>query len=482
MHILRSAAISTTLAVLAPTLLAQITPGNLLVSRVGDGSAALSNAATARFLDEYTPAGVFVQTIALPTIASGGNRAVTDSGTATSNGFISQSVDGRYLLAAGYDAVVGTAGVTSSASASVNRVICRIGLDGVVDSSTALGDAYTGNNFRSVASVDGTSFWTAGTGTAPTPGARHVAALGASTSTQLSSTVTNLRCINIWNGQLYCSSSSGAFLGVSTVGTGLPTTTGQTITSITTGTGASAYDFWFADANTLYVADDRTNGNGGIQKWTWNGSAWVLAYTLAPNATTGCRGLSGHVQGGVATLFATTTSALAEVVSVVDAGSGSPFTTLVTAATNTAFRDVQFVRTPSNLVHSGVACANNNGTPTVGTAGGQPVTGNANFAVTAGNCGANQFAMFLLHGGPVSPIGFPVPGTPACVQIYFLPDLLLFTLADGAGAATTPIPLPNSASLGGLLLAAQVAAFDLSLVGFDIPVGTSDALQITVGN
>jgi hypothetical protein len=363
-------------------------------------------------------------------------------------------------------------------------VVCRIGLDGSVDSSTALTDAYSANNVRSAASIDGTSFWTAGTGTAPTPGARFVGSLGASTSTQLSTTVTNLRCINIYNGQLYCSSSSGAFLGVSTVGSGVPTTTGQTITSITTGTGASSYDFWFADANTLYVADDRTNGSGGIQKWTFSGT-WSLAYTLAANATTGCRGLSGYVQGGVATLFATIATGVGTntaVVTVTDTGVGSTFTTLVPNPTNTAFRDVQFVRTPASLVHSGTACANSNGTPTVGTSGGAPVTGNANFAVTAGNCGANQFLMFLLYGGLVSPIGFPVPGTPACVEIYFLPDLLLFTLADGVGAASTPIPLPNSASLGGLKLGAQVAAFDPSLVGFDIPIGTSNALQITLGN
>ncbi len=481
MHSTRLAALGTTF-LLAASAFAQITPGNLIVSRVGNGSAALSNAATPRFLDEYTPSGGFVQTIALPTTVVGGNRACTDSGTSSSHGFVTQSVDGRYLLAAGYDAAVGTLSVAGSAAASVNRVICRIGLDGSIDSSTALGDAYTANSFRSVASVDGTSFWTSGTGTVPTPGVRFVANLGATTSTQLSGTVTNLRCVNIYNGQLYCSSASGAFLGISSVGTGLPTTSGQTITSMTTGTGASAYDFWFADANTLYVADDRTNGSGGIQKWTFSGSTWSLAYTLAPNATTGCRGLSGYVNSGVTTLFASTSAALSEIVTVTDTGLGSAFTTLVTAAANTAFRDVQFVRTPSALVHSGTACANNNGTPTVGTSGGAPVTGNTNFAVTAGNCGAGQFVMFLLYGGPVSPIGFPVPGTPACVQVYFLPDLLLLTVSDGAGAAATPIPLPNSSSLGGLLLGAQVAAFDLSLVGFDIPIGTSNALQITVGN
>jgi len=44
-----------------------ITPGNLVIYRVGDGSAALGTAATAVFLDEYTPLGTLVQSIALPT-------------------------------------------------------------------------------------------------------------------------------------------------------------------------------------------------------------------------------------------------------------------------------------------------------------------------------------------------------------------------------------------------------------------------------
>ena len=467
----------------APCLFAQITPGNLLVSRVGDGAAVLGGTATARFLDEYTPSGVFVQTIALPTTVSGPNRRMTDSGTATSNGFISQSADGLYLLAAGYDAALATAGVTGTTSAAVNRVIGRIALDETIDSSTALTDAYSGNNFRGVASIDGSSFWISGTGT--NPGARFVASLGATTSTQLSTSVTNLRCINIYNGQLYCSSSSGAFLGVSTVGAGLPTTTGQIITSLTAGTGASAYDFFFADANTVYVADDRLTGVGGIQKWTLSAGVWSLAYTLAPNATTGCRGLSGYVDNGVTTLFATTavtSAAVTTVVTVTDTGAASSFTTLVTNATNTALRDVQYVRTPSSQTYSGTSCATSVGIPTVGTAGGNAVIGNANFAFTAGNALPNFFVMFLLKGGTVSPFGIPLPGAPACALVYVLPDVLLLSSTDALGAASSPLPIPASNALAGATLAAQVAAFDPTLVGFDILIGTSNALQVVVGN
>lgn len=48
--------------------------GNLVVYRVGDGSAALTANATAVFLDEYTPAGVLVQSIPMPTVVSAPNK------------------------------------------------------------------------------------------------------------------------------------------------------------------------------------------------------------------------------------------------------------------------------------------------------------------------------------------------------------------------------------------------------------------------
>src|SRR6266705_537597 len=62
------------------------TSGNLVVYRVGTGSGALASSATAVFLDEYTTAGTFVQTIAMPTTDSGANQTLTASGTATSEG------------------------------------------------------------------------------------------------------------------------------------------------------------------------------------------------------------------------------------------------------------------------------------------------------------------------------------------------------------------------------------------------------------
>ncbi|MGD0844616.1 MAG: hypothetical protein ABSA06_09655, partial [Geobacteraceae bacterium] len=78
--------------------------GNLVVLRAGDGSGALSSAAAAVFLDEYTAAGTKVQSLAMPTVASGSNRPLTVAGSSTADGALRRSADGRFLTLAGYAA------------------------------------------------------------------------------------------------------------------------------------------------------------------------------------------------------------------------------------------------------------------------------------------------------------------------------------------------------------------------------------------
>ena len=48
---------------------APLTPGDLVVYQVGDGSYVLSNAAAVVYLDEYTTSGTLVQQIPMPTWA-----------------------------------------------------------------------------------------------------------------------------------------------------------------------------------------------------------------------------------------------------------------------------------------------------------------------------------------------------------------------------------------------------------------------------
>jgi hypothetical protein len=323
--------------------------GDLVVVQVGDGSAALAGNATAAFLQEYSISGSLIQTLNLPTAASGLNQPLTLQGTATSEGFLAMSVNGQYLTLGGYAATPGTAAPASATPATINRVVGRISLNGTIDTTTALNDAYNGSNIRSALTTDGINIWTSGnggSGLGASAGVRYTT-FGATATTQVNTNTTNMRVVNSFNGQLYVSSSTGTLLGVSAVGTGMPTTSGGAPTPLlgmpTTGTHSS-YDFWFKNANTLYVADDGSAANGGgVQKGTVGGGTWTLAYTLLNNGTTttSVRGLAGTVDGsGNAVLFGTTGSAL---ITVTDTGASATANTLATAPANTAFRGVEYL-------------------------------------------------------------------------------------------------------------------------------------------
>ena len=338
--------------------------GNLLVERIGTGAAALSNAATPIAVQEYTASGSLAQSIDFP---STGAEQQTDSGSATSNGYL--NFNAGYLSVPGYNSSAGTASVASTntkvnslfdatTGAVVNRTLFPTG-----GPSGTPPSPFSGNNFRSSIATSGSTFYAAGTssGTPNTGGAWYYD--GSSfiqISTTAAPTVTNVRNIEIYGGQLFHSSSSGTFLGISALGTGLPTTAGQTPSlQINMGTGASPYGFVMFDTNAdatldlAYIADDRSVTGGGLQKWTLTGTGWANQWALLVDggnqlsATTttgfaGLRGLTGSFDNGIATLFATTTEANNNrLISIVDSGvTPTAATGLATAGVNFVFRGV----------------------------------------------------------------------------------------------------------------------------------------------
>jgi hypothetical protein len=309
------------------SLLAAFTPGNLVLYRIGDGVAALTNNGNAAFLDEYTPAGAIVQTIALPTTASGTNRQlINQGGVGQFEGAISRSVDGRYIIAAGYATDLGGAtALNSTASTAVPRTIGRIDTAGTVDTSTAITN-FGAQVIRTAASLDGSGFWYAGAG-----GVRY-AAFGATTGVTLVGG-NNVRQLNVFDGQLYRTNQNNAVgnpNSLVTVGTGTPTTTGQTISlvpGVPIGDGTatnvfSPHGYFFADlsaavpgVDTLYISDD-TGGSGGIVKLSFDGSTWLNNGVIGQGSNT-FRGLTGSVSGSTVTLYATR-GAATSFVSVVD--------------------------------------------------------------------------------------------------------------------------------------------------------------------
>jgi hypothetical protein len=335
------------------------TAGNLVLLQVGDGTAAVTSAAQPVFLKEFTTLGALVQTVPVPTETVGNQRRLTQNGTATSEGFLTRSVNGEYLVLVGYDAAPAQTNPATSSSADVNRVVGRIAADGSIDTSTAISDAYGGSNFRSAVTIDGSAFWTAGNAsTAANAGVRYVTLGNPSGTTEPLSTtgtgfVSNVRVIDIHDDQIHISAASGALLGVGTLGGSPPPTTGtEAIIPLPgmppagTSPAPSAYQFFFADSETLYIADDRTLANGGgLQKWVMSGGLWALETTFNAGLTTGIRNITGVVDGGVTTIYALTAgsaSAGSALIFLTDIGAASEFTTIFAASPSIWFKGIAF--------------------------------------------------------------------------------------------------------------------------------------------
>jgi MYXO-CTERM domain-containing protein len=373
-------------AVTSTALAGVFTAGNLLVSRYGDGTTTLSSAATAVAINEYTTAAGQSSAVQSIAFATSGANQFTDSGTATSDGYL--NTYNGYVAIAGYNAATGTASVASSntkvvqvldsTGSVVNRAVFPTG-----GSAGSPPSPFSGNNIRSAIATSATNFYATGTssGSPNTGGAWYS---NSTNYTQVSSTAsgqpTNMRMVGIFGGQLYASSGASTGNGVWAVGSGLTTSSGQTSTLvINAGSGASTYGFVMFDTNQdgsvdlAYLADDRSAAGGGLQKWMLVGGTWTQSWsrlvnsigTLSDTAGTGfagIRGLTGTwdaVNG--AQLYATTTEANNNrLISIVDNGSTPTLATnLASAGTNYVFRGVAFtpgaIPAPGALALLGVA-------------------------------------------------------------------------------------------------------------------------------
>jgi hypothetical protein len=312
------------------------------------------------FFDEYDTTGKLVESIALPTAASGSNHRFTASGSASSEGLLTLSANGQYLMATGYDAAVGTSKIGETLSASTPRTVARVSAGGEVNTSTALTDFGNGNNPRGATSTDGTNIWVGGAGKSTTGGV-HFTTLGSSTSTLMSSTDTNARAVAIFGGQLYTSADpTKEGINIATVGSGTPTTGGQTTSNVPFATAPTQpYAFSLVTlgvgpgADTMYVAD---NSAGAVVKFGLVGGKWTKEGSVA---VTGVTGVSADDVNGTVTIFATTSGASGEggvLYAITDpSGVGGTLsgaaTQIATAPSGEAFRGVSF--TPGTVFGSG---------------------------------------------------------------------------------------------------------------------------------
>ena len=352
---------------LGQTNAATIFGGDVAVYRVGaNGSAAvLTSGNNAVFVDVFRNTGgtwSLNQTIAMPTVVSGNNQILTASGTAGSEGFINMSEDGRYFVLGGYNKAVNNIAATTANGLGKNSTDRTIGLltlsSGSVDTTThgAWGLGSSGQNIRSVASSDGTSFY------ATTDGGIYYGAYGASAATPSLIKAGNLRGLEISQGNLLVGTGSGNAIATGStagaIGTtvGLPTALNTTMTVMfnekagTTATPPvySPYGFSLLDLNkdgideTAYIADS----GGGINKMYFDGSTWTSQGVITGTYS----GLEAVYNGTSVDIFVTAASGFTlgtlNDASAIGGALTGTVTTIGTAGLNTAFRGVAVAAVP----------------------------------------------------------------------------------------------------------------------------------------
>ncbi len=439
------------------------------------------------YLDELSTSGALIATVPVPT-----STMVTSFPSKSELG-LSLSSDGQYLTFMGYAAAPGALDISNSntpgiiepgnyiTAAPTYREVVQVDPYGTITATTT--NAYPGNNGRNAILANGVYYTVGNAGagngsaavsaatgsqivipgqnaTSATPGTIQVGTYSITENGYSADKVAkdnNFRGQTIFNNTLYVSKGSGGS-GIDTVyqvGTAgsLPTLGQAGSVPITvlpgfptnlaaSGTGLShPFGLWFANATTLYVADegdgivaDLTNGNdpnSGLQKWIYSGGTWSLAYTLQnglnlgvtytigdgqgnfyyPTQTDGLRHLTGTVNSnGTVTIYATTSTTSTSgdpgadpnaLVVITDtlanttaAGASSEsFTTLRTAAYGQVFRGISFAPVPAAVAAPSISSQPSSATVYSGSS--------TTFTVTATGNPAPTYQWYF-NSGPIS--------------------------------------------------------------------------------
>lgn len=349
---------------------APITSGNLVIYRVGSGANTLANTGNNVFLDEYTTAGVLVQSIEMP--STGAGTKLVSAGNANAEGPMSISPDGKWIGFTGYNSTIPAASsITSAASTAVPRVAGILNTETGTYSLTAMGTFFSASSPRGAVTNDGNKIWAVGGNSGVVYGTVDDSTPFVSSGTTANTALigTNIRVIGIFGNELYQSTGSGTLPSVGLLAgdplvNGLPTSS-TFLPNIPRQGGlpvTSRYGFVFLDLDptvsgddTLYVVDESAT-SGGIWKYakdstgTWNSKGSITALVRA------IRGITAKVDGTQVQLFMTAfgntlhsytdTNAVSSTLTGTVNSLGtdySPLSTLVTAASNTAFRGVTFV-------------------------------------------------------------------------------------------------------------------------------------------
>ena len=318
------------------TSAAPFVAGNLAVLRIGDGAESLGSSGNSIFIDQYTTDGVLAGSVAIPDNAT---NALVVSGTASSEGALTRSGDGRLLVIGGYNiALTNAAGLSSSlASASATNVPRALG---VVDARgnfalvAAVTNQYSANNLRSGATDGRGNYWGAGANS----GTFY---FGNGPAVTVQTNVANSIVIQDFGGSLYFSTQKITNGLWKIPGAPAAFTAGATV-FLSAGSKASTYGFALnTNATIAYLADDSLKGNGGIQRWNYAGGAWAMTYAFTGLTNVGARGVAVDFSGAAPFIYATTAeNSTNRLVAITDTGAASTVITLATAGVNQNFRGV----------------------------------------------------------------------------------------------------------------------------------------------
>jgi len=311
--------------------------GDLIVLQVGNGS--ISSSGAPGYLNDYLTIGGALQTqVALPTT---GASALIFGGSSY-EGSLSVSADGKNIIVGGYNVALGSFSGTidSSSSSTVPRAVGSVNAAGAftLDVKTT---QFSTSTIRSAVSDGAGNYWAGG-------GASGIVYLGTNSGAATISTVsTSTRTLNLVNGNL-CFTESGSSPGPGVMAFGNEPTTAKSPSVIvsTAGLGtASPEGFAINPAMTIaYVINNSASSSGGgVQRFNWNGSAWVYAYTLSYTLTSSdvLYFMTADFSGANPIIYATSGESTAnKLVTVTDTGAGSTFKSLATAPSGDAFRGV----------------------------------------------------------------------------------------------------------------------------------------------
>jgi len=340
---------------------------NLVVARVGDGLQSLNTTSgNTLYLDQIATNGNYVSTVMVPDSGAGA-LIVEGSGAAVGldGSVLTVSSNQQYLNFAGYNQPLPNSGVTFT-GASLPRAIGAVNGLGYYVLCLTNNGLYNGGSgqIRCAISTDGTvnTFCTGGIASAGSTSIKTLTANQGSSGIPASAAGNDPRVLGILGGNLWVSSgnnNAGQTQGLysfSGLPSGSPSSTA--VLSVSTGASSDPNDFAFSpDGLTVYIADDdnfsASSGVGGIERWDYNGSAWIFNYTLGTGTGNwGARGLTvdfsqfpggGSAARGAVVYATTAESSTNRLIQIADkSGAGSAATVLAAAGSNQLFRGVRF--------------------------------------------------------------------------------------------------------------------------------------------